>query len=228
MVAPYSVVVPVYNGADTIGAAVASILAQTIAPEAIFVVDDGSTDATASVVRALGGPITLLQQDNAGPGPATTRGIQHVDTPLLATLDADDLWLPHKIEQQLAALDSSPDCSAVFGKLASFKDDPATADFAGARDGWSRSTMLVRRDAALDAGAIGDLPGRAGEMIDWWARMREQGHVLTMLPDVLALRRIRAGSLTYRNASLSGAYLQVARAALERRRQGSVTKGSVR
>lgn len=225
MVAPYSVVVPVYNGADTIGAAVASILAQTIAPKAIIVVDDGSTDATASVVRALAGPIALLQQDNAGPGPATTRGIQHVDTPLLATLDADDLWLPHKIERQLAALESAPDCSAVFGKLASFTGDPASADFAGARDGWSRSTMLVRRDAAMQTGAIGDLPGRVGEMVDWWARMREQGHVLTMLPDVLALRRIRPGSLTYRNGTLGGAYLQVARAALARRRQDAAAKG---
>lgn len=221
MVKSYSVVIPVYNGADTIGAAIASILGQSLLPSAIIVVDDGSTDETARVVRSLAGPITLLQQDNAGPGPATTLGIQHVQTPLLATLDADDLWLAHKIERQMAVLESTPDCAAVFGKLASFREDPARADFAGARDGWSRSTMLVRRDAAVETGAIADLPGRAGEMIDWWARMRERGHILTMLPEVLALRRIRPGSLTHGNSDLGGAYLQVARAALQRRRQSA-------
>lgn len=224
MVESYSVVIPVYNGADTIGAAVASIMAQSIAPRSIILVDDGSTDDTANVVSSLSGPITLLRQSNAGPGPATTLGMQHVETTLLATLDADDLWVEGKIERQLAALEQAPECAAVFGKLASFTDDPANADYAGARDGWSRSTMLVRTAVALETGPIADTPGRVGEMIDWWARMREGGHVLTMLPEVLALRRIRPGSLTYRNPSLGGAYLKIARAALERRRQAAAEK----
>ncbi len=224
MVAAYSVVIPVYNGAGTIGAAVDSILAQTIPPTSVIVVDDGSTDDTASVVSSLSGPITLLRQSNAGPGPATTLGMQQVKTPLLATLDADDLWVAGKIEKQLAALQDASDCAAVFGQLASFTGDPANADYAAARDGWSRSTMLVRTAVALETGPIADTPGRVGEMIDWWARMRESGHVLTMIPEVLALRRIRPGSLTYRNPSLGGAYLKIARAALERRRQAAAQK----
>lgn len=218
MVTPYSVVIPVYNGAETIAAAIASVLAQTIAPTTIIVVDDGSTDATASIVQGLGGPVMLLQQENAGPGAATTRGMQHVDTPLMATLDADDLWLPHKIEHQQGILTSIPDCAAVFGKLASFEGDPSSVDLGVARDGWSRSTMLVRHDVATATGAIIDMPGRAGEMIDWLSRMREAGHLLWMPPDVVALRRIRPGSLTYGNADIGRAYLQVARAALQRRR----------
>lgn len=218
MVAPYSVVIPIFNGADTIKPAIASVLAQTVVPQAIIVVDDGSTDATASIVQALAGPISLLRQDNAGPGTATTRGMQQVKTPFLATLDADDLWLPSKIECQFAALAREPDTAAIFGRMASFRHDPAEADHAGGRDGWSRSTMLVRRDVAVATGAMLDPPGRVGEMIDWLARMRELGHRLSMLPEVVALRRIRPGSLTYGNGDLGRSYLHVARAALERRR----------
>src|SRR5690606_18456533 len=118
MVEAYSVVIPVYNGADTIADAVASILAQSVPPASIIVVDDGSTDDTASIVSSLSGPIAFLRQDNAGPGPATTLGMQQVKTPLLATLDADDLWVQGKIERQLAALREAPDCAAVFGQLA--------------------------------------------------------------------------------------------------------------
>src|SRR5690606_31761302 len=109
MVMDYSVVIPVFNGADTIGAAIASVLAQDPPPKTVIVVDDGSTDDTAAVVAALAGPITLLRQENTGPGGATTHGLSIVDTPLIATLDADDLWLPGKIAVQMDHLRENPE-----------------------------------------------------------------------------------------------------------------------
>lgn len=220
MVMRYSVVIPVWNGAETIAETLASVLAQDPPPAQVVVVDDGSQDATPQVLAGLSGPIRVIRQDNQGPGAATTRGLAEVDTPLVATLDADDLWLPGKIARQSAILAADPAIAAVFCPLANFRDDPATADFKGARGGWSRSTMLIRRDAVLRIGPIIDPPGRAGEMVDWFARAAEQGLVLHMMPEVLALRRIRPGSLTYGNAGLAASYLQVARAALLRRRNG--------
>lgn len=218
MVMHYSVVIPVYNGADTIAAAIASVLEQNPPPKVVIVVDDGSTDNTAVVVSSLAGPITLLRQDNAGPGAATMRGLAIVETPLIATLDADDLWLPGKIARQINHLLVHQEVAAVFCPLARFRDDPARADFAGASGGWSRSTMLIRREAAVAVGPIIDPPGRAGEMVDWFARAKEKGFSLVMLPETLALRRIRPGSLTWGNDKLGESYLQVARAALLRRR----------
>lgn len=218
MVMDYSVVIPVYNGADTITAAIASVQQQNPPPKHVIVVDDGSTDDTAAVIAKISGPITLLQQENAGPGTATTRGFSHVETELIATLDADDLWLPNKIASQIAYLQIHPEIAAVFCPLANFQCDPATADFAGASGGWSRSTMLIRREAAMSVGPIWDPVGRAGEMIDWFARANEQGLTLVMLPETLALRRIRPGSLTWGNKKLGESYLQVAKAALLRRR----------
>lgn len=218
MVMHYSVVIPVYNGTDTIADAIASVLAQDPPPKTVIVVDDGSTDDTAAVVAALAGPITLLRQNNAGPGAATTRGFAIVETPLIATLDADDLWLPGKIAIQIDHLRKYPEVAAVFCPLANFRGDPAGADFAGASGGWSRSTMLIRREVVADVGPIVDPLGRAGEMIDWFARAKEKGFSLVMLPETLALRRIRPGSLTWGNDKLGESYLQVARAALLRRR----------
>lgn len=224
MVMPYCVVIPAFNAADTIAAAVGSIMAQSILPTRILIVDDGSTDATVRIVEGLPGPIHLIQQDNQGPGAATTVGFALCDQPLVATLDADDLWLPHKVTCQQAHFDEHPELAAVFCKLANFHADPKDADFATARGGWSRSTMLIRREVIDRVGPIIDPPGRAGEMVDWFARAQEQGHRMALLEEPLALRRIRPGSLTYHNDDLARGYLHVARAALLRRRS-AVEKG---
>ncbi|RUU56242.1 glycosyltransferase family 2 protein, partial [Mesorhizobium sp. M7A.T.Ca.TU.009.01.1.1] len=121
--ASYGVVIPAFNAAATIGAALNSVLAQTAKAEAIVVVDDGSTDDTAAVIEAMNLPVRVLRQDNAGPGSATTRGIAALSTPLIATLDADDLWLPDKIEQQLAYLGCHPGTAGVLTHWRTFRGD---------------------------------------------------------------------------------------------------------
>lgn len=221
----YSVVIPAFNAAATIAAAVHSVLSQSVAPRAVVIVDDGSTDATAEVVAALPGPVRLVRQANQGPGAATNAGFALCDDPLVATLDADDLWLPGKMERQLERLRADADLAAVFCRLATFQDDPARADLAGARGGWSRSTMLIRREVIAAVGPIVDPPGRAGEMVDWFARAKEQGHRFELIAEPLALRRVRPGSLTYAHPDLAGSYLQVARAALLRRRAAARKDG---
>ena len=215
----YTVVIPAYNAATTIAAAVHSVLIQSVPPAAVIVVDDGSTDDTGTIAAGRDGPVRVIRQDNGGPGSATTSGFGHVETPLVATLDADDLWLPEKMAAQLAALRADPGLAGVFGRIATFRDNPALASYGSAYDGWSRTTMLARIDAVRQTGPMRDPPGKAGEMIDWLARMRENGAQLAMLPQVVALRRIHAGSLTHGKTSrLAPSYLQVVRSAIERRR----------
>jgi glycosyltransferase involved in cell wall biosynthesis len=127
----YSVVIPAYNAAGTIEQAVESVLRQTTAPREIVVVDDGSTDGTAALVAAMAGGITLVRQGNEGPGAATTAGLRRVSTPFVATLDADDLWLPHKIARQAACFEADPDVAGVFA-LARLFGDGAEPDPDGA------------------------------------------------------------------------------------------------
>lgn len=214
----YGVVIPAFNAAATIAETLRSITAQTVQAETIVVVDDGSTDDTVAVIEALKLPVRLLRQENAGPGSATTRGIAALSTPFVATLDADDLWLPTKIERQLAHLNRLPGTSGVFTHWRTFRDDRPEVPEVPSVAGWSRTTMLIRREVADAVGPIVDPQGGRGEMIDWIARAREAGFVLDMLDEVLALRRIRPGSLSYgRDSTRDRGYLEVARLAMQRR-----------
>ncbi|MDX8536591.1 glycosyltransferase family A protein [Mesorhizobium abyssinicae] len=221
----YGVVIPAFNASTTIAETLQSVAAQTVRAELVVIVDDGSTDDLASAIVGADLPVKLLRQDNAGPGSATTRGIAALSTPFVATLDADDLWLPTKIGAQLAYLERSPQTAGVFTHQRNFRHDQPDLPDPTATPGWSRTTMVIRRSVADAVGPIVDPPGGRGEMIDWIARVREAGFALDMLDEVLALRRIRPGSLSYgRDGARDRGYLEVVRAAMLRRaqnRQGS-------
>jgi glycosyltransferase involved in cell wall biosynthesis len=218
----YSVVIPAYNAAATIRETIASAMAQTVLPQEIIVVDDGSTDATATVAGESDGPVVVIRKENSGPGGATTTGVRRVAQPFFATLDADDLWLPHKIARQAMEFERSSDVSGVFA-LARMFHDGTVPDPDGPGQVvrlWTRTTLLFRTEAAQAVGDFGDLPGRMGEVIDWLSRSRdlEQRHV--MLEEILALRRIRPGSLSYGlTAEQKRGYLTAVHDAMQRRKQ---------
>jgi glycosyltransferase involved in cell wall biosynthesis len=218
----YSVVIPAYNAAATIGQSIESILAQTIPAHEIIVVDDGSSDGTAAIARGLPGPIAIVSQDNRGPGAATTAGFARATAPFVATLDADDLWLPHKIARQAACFAADPGLAGVFALARLFLDgEPAAAEGNGTvRRLWTRTTLLFRHEAAREVGDFIDHPGKLGEVIDWLARSRDLGQRHALVEEVLALRRVRPGSLSYgRDAEGSRGYLTAIHAALERKKR---------
>jgi glycosyltransferase involved in cell wall biosynthesis len=109
-----SVVIPAFNAARTLAASNESALGQTVRDLEIIVVDDGSTDATADVVRSFAHVgVVLAPQANAGAAAARNAGIRLARGRFVALLDADDLWLPRKLEIQLRYLDERPGCQAV-------------------------------------------------------------------------------------------------------------------
>lgn len=97
-----SVVIPVFNGAEFVADALRSVLAQTLAPLEIIVINDGSTDQTASVLAEFSGRITVVQQANRGLPATRNVGAQLARGTWLAFLDADDTWMPAKLERQMA------------------------------------------------------------------------------------------------------------------------------
>jgi len=215
----YSVVIPAFNAERTLAAAIDSVLAQTVVPAMVIVVDDGSTDRTAEIAGTYGLQVTVKQQANSGPGAATTRGFEAVTTPLLACIDADDIWLPEKASRQLERLERCPDLDAVFGWVKLFRHNELPRPDASVRDNWGRSTMMMRLSTARRIGPMIDPPtGRCGEMIDWLARARELNIKFEMMPEVMALRRIIPGSLSYARGTRGAGYLHVVKAALDRRR----------
>lgn len=108
-----SVVIPAYNAAGTIVAAIRSALAQTLPALEILVIDDGSTDDTEAAVRPFGERVRWIRQAHGGPGAARNRGVAEAQGEWVAFLDADDLWLPRKLEIQRETLRRVPEADAV-------------------------------------------------------------------------------------------------------------------
>jgi GT2 family glycosyltransferase len=100
--ATVSVVVPSYNRAGCLRETVASVLAQTVQPSEVIVVDDGSTDDTPAVCRGFSAPVRYLRRSNGGCAAARNTGIRAATGEFIALLDADDIWEPTKLEVQLA------------------------------------------------------------------------------------------------------------------------------
>lgn len=219
MTKTYSVVIPAYNAADTIADALHSILNQSVPPAEIIVVDDGSTDTTASIVQTFGPPVILISQKNQGCGAATNTGINHATSSLIAFLDADDVWLPNKASIQLRRLEVAPELSGICGRGQTFKGSLTEPVHGSVFDLWSRTTMIVRAKAAREIGNMIDPPGGRGDTVDWIARGRDLGLHFEMLPDILALRRIRPNSLSFgRDHEKDRGYLLTVKRALDRKR----------
>lgn len=205
-----SVVIPAYNAAWCVGRAIDSALAQTFEAREIIVIDDGSSDDTPGVLAAYGAGIRAIRQPNAGLSRARNAGIAAARGRYVAFLDADDWWLPTKLERQVALLDTDP--GLVFcSTAAELRDEhgrvlntwacgnsqaPALeAIFAhNAYVAGSGSAVMVRREAILEAGGF-DPDLASLEDIDMWMRLAARGGY-ACVPEVLTVVFRRAGSMS--------------------------------
>jgi glycosyltransferase involved in cell wall biosynthesis len=109
-----SVVVPLYNKAPYVRRCLDSILGQTLRDFEVIVVEDGSTDGGAAIVRAYeDSRMRVIAQANAGPGAARNRGVREARAYYVAFLDADDEWGPTYLERGVAELDARPEAATV-------------------------------------------------------------------------------------------------------------------
>jgi len=189
-----TVIVPAYNAATTIARALASVAAQGRGDMEVIVVDDSSVDGTADIVRAFSDLKVRLLRTEARSGAAAARnlGIRHARGRYVAFLDADDAWLPGKLDRQLATFESDPDlvfvsCDSELvdetGRMCG-KVDPNRRRAVG-HEGWktllkhscvATPSVVVRRQALLDVGGFDpDLP--VGEDQDLWIRLAGRGPI---------------------------------------------------
>src|SRR5690242_5053753 len=107
--ATVSVIIPAYNSERYIADALRSVLAQTYMPQEIIVVDDGSSDGTARALDPFRSTIRYIYQKNRGEPAARNTGMREAKGDYIAFLDADDLWLPEKLDLQMTYLAAHPE-----------------------------------------------------------------------------------------------------------------------
>jgi glycosyltransferase involved in cell wall biosynthesis len=195
MIPLITVVIPLYNKEKSIARAISSVLNQSEQNFEIIVVNDGSTDGSADIVRSLsaGNKLRLIDQDNAGPSAARNRGVQEARADLVAFLDADDEWHAQFLETILALHSQVPQ-AGVYAAMYYFKGNngklrlPASynlfeRDWIGEIRNYFAILCLVREDfpfntssTAVTKKALQDVGGFPlgvgfGEDIDTWIRL---------------------------------------------------------
>jgi glycosyltransferase involved in cell wall biosynthesis len=226
-----STIIPVCNGEPYIGPALDSVFGQTLPPDEVVVVDDGSTDNTPDTLRRYAeqqakGRMIVISQKNLGTGHALNAGVSAATGDALAFLDADDLWEPDKLEIQRAALLADEGLEAVFGYIQQFispeLDPEISQKFIVSKDpqaGINKITLLIHRAAFERIGPFG-VDADGADFIDWYARADLLGLRFRMLPSVVALRRHHAANFgRQRRAEEHGAILQALKSSLDRRRK---------
>lgn len=166
----FSVVIPAFNRSELIRLSIDTVLNQTFTNYEIIVVDDGSTDNTADVVRSYGDRVRLIEKANGGCASARNIGAQAAKGCYLAFFDSDDLFLPKTLEIFESVMHAANGPAIVCGRLQAFKGTtPNFSDYpqdhvekvtypdfhaAGSAEKWALGVAhtVIRRDVYLEAG----------------------------------------------------------------------------
>jgi glycosyltransferase involved in cell wall biosynthesis len=201
-----SIIVPVFNRAQTVGRAVASAMAQTFADWELIIVDDGSDDDLAAATAAFPDERlrVLRHERNRGAAAARNTGIGAAHAPLIAFLDSDDEWLPAKLARQVDAIERAGPrlgalCTAF--RLQRTRTGHSEDRYPSAARGWPAqlldgcfvspgTTLLARRECFDTVGLLDESLARFEDW-DWLLRLVEH-YDFDCLPEILAT--IHAGA----------------------------------
>lgn len=212
-------IVPARDAASTLGETLASVAAQTYRDWEVVVADDGSTDATAAIAEAVAGVRVVRTPGGLGPAGARNAALEQATGELMALLDADDLWAPELLAEQIALYDRErtrpPEVGIVCCDARLLTGDGLLEETYGQRFGTPTGidvTGLLQANPIFAGGAVvpmtlvrelgGFDPATWGsEDHDLWLRILERGRRLVYNPRPLAVYRLREGSVS---ADLAG------------------------
>lgn len=213
--ADISVIIPAYQAAATIERALASVRGQSLKPREILVVDDGSSDATFDLARGWvdrmeGMDLRVLRQRNMGAAAARNLALDQARCRYVAFLDADDEWLPEKLERSLARLKAGNarlvahngwtvrDGKEEYLDIALRFRKFAHAPFVGLyRKGFiSTSSVVARRDCLMQAGGFDASLAVAHDFELWLNLLDRQDLAFEVFDQPLARYHITSNSLT--------------------------------
>jgi glycosyltransferase involved in cell wall biosynthesis len=218
-----SVIVPAYNAASFLPKAIASIDRQGYHPLEIIVIDDGSTDNTAEVVRGLPSVSHYFHQENKGPSAARNVGLKHAKGAFIAFLDSDDEWPAGKLELQLARFHADPGLEVVLGRI-QYISLPGAMELDLPFETEDRTLTHVHLGSGVYRKSVFDRIGlfeeslRYSEDVDWFMRAREEDISMVILGNVTLLYQLHAGNMTREMTAERSNLGIVMRRSLERRR----------
>ena len=204
-----SVIIPAFNSAPFIAETIQSVLAQTYGNFEIIVVDDGSTDTTLDVLNEFGDQITVLTKANGGPASARNLAIRNASGKYIAFLDADDLWTPEKLAEQVAFLEAHPEVGLTYAEALMFdevggeKQIRGKIGFTGETsfchlllgDHIPNSTVLMRRNCVDTIGWLNERRDLiAVEDYEYWLRLAK-AFPIRAIARPLAYYRVHAHNL---------------------------------
>ena len=206
-----SVIIPAYNAAGHIAAALESVSAQTFTDHEVILINDGSadTDRLEQVLQPYVSGITYLTQQNGGPSSARNLGIRQARGDWLAFLDSDDVWLPQYLEEQIRFLHGDAALDMVYCD-ATLSGDPKVAGMTFMqlypstgpvtfdsilieRTQVITSGTVVRRQKVIAAGLF-DEALHCAEDHDLWLRISHTGGKIAYQRRVLLRRNLRSDS----------------------------------
>jgi len=205
-----SIVIPTYNGGELLVEALKSALAQDYANTEIIVVDDGSSRNTMNLLQPFADRITVVTQENKGPGAARNRGVMESTGEYITFLDHDDLWAANKVSVQTAILNENPDYGLVYGypqvidgdgnalrtsRPSQFPEGDVFEDFLLRNRITTFSATMIRRAAFLAVGGIDEsLEIVTCDDYDLWLRLAARYRVAFSPGDLVCYRK-HAGNL---------------------------------
>ncbi|HEY9284861.1 MAG TPA: glycosyltransferase [Pyrinomonadaceae bacterium] len=149
-----SVVITSYNYAHFLGETIRSVLSQTRPAGEVIVVDDGSADDSVAVARSFGDRVRVVEQPNQGVCVARNNGARLATGDVIAFLDSDDIWLPHKLERQAEAFRADPEVGLVSCGIRFFNPRGETiVEYNEGKSGWCANDILLYKEPVLNTTA---------------------------------------------------------------------------
>lgn len=207
--------------------AIDSVLSQAYQPLELIVVDDGSFDRSATVIKQYLPNLRYFYQPNRGIASARNTGVSQAIGSYLAFLDSDDVWMPGKLVKQLSVFSENPDMDAVFGHAEQFFSPEVDDEFRERIQlkkriipAYISPAMLIRREAYDRIGGYNEQQ-KIGLDMEWYARMLELKLNVMMLPEVVYRRRIHYSNINVGDPGAMSDRLHVLKMIIDRRRQES-------